>query len=373
MKLPSFNARAGLLRAAKLLGCISLFGLSTAICGNAFAQVAPRSATLASPPQCQPVTVPVALAEGGSKAYSVSGKLCLPASGQANTVILAVHGATYDHNYWDWPYQSIIYSYRNFMTAAGYAVFVYDRIGAGLSSHPASADATIDSDGYVAHQLVQGLRQGQLNGYAFKHVVLAGHSLGSYTSWVEAGKYHDVDAVIVTGIAHKTSAAVGTLLSQDIYPAQQDPKFKNTSWAASDPGYLTTVPGTRSTAFYYPLTTDPAVVQLDETLKQTVTQAELGGIFVTGPGTPAYYSSLINVPILLVNGDKDIIFCASDAADCSSSLALQNNERPYYPASPSMTALVMPYSGHDINLEVTAPAWYTASLAWLLGTAKIAP
>jgi pimeloyl-ACP methyl ester carboxylesterase len=357
--------RAGkrLSRTSKLLVAIASLGLSSFVCDNAFAQASAATT-------CQSVTVPVALAEGGPKAYSVSGKLCLPPSGQANSVILTVHGATYDHHYWDWPYVPQVYSYRNFMTNAGYAVFVYDRIGDGLSSHPVSTDISVNSNGYVAHELVQALRQGQINGYTFKHVVLAGHSLGSYTSWVEAGQYRDVDAVILTGIAHKMSSTIGTLLSQDIYPAQQDPAFQN---LGLDAGYLTTRPGARNAMFYYPATTDPNVAQLDEKTKQTATQTELNGVFATGQGSATYYSAFINVPIFIVDGQDDVIFCGNGAADCSTSASLQSAERPYYSASPSVTSFVVPASGHDINLEVTAPLWYSASLGWLLSTAKITP
>jgi pimeloyl-ACP methyl ester carboxylesterase len=349
--------------ASKRLLAMGLAGLPLLLCGNALAET-----SLAA--SCQQVTVPVALTDGGPKAYSVSGKLCLPASGQANSVILTVHGGTYDHRYWDWPYIPQLYSFRNFMTSMGYAVFVYDRIGDGLSSHPLSTDITLNSNGYVAHELVQALRQGRINGYTFKHVVLAGHSVGSYTSWMEAGQYHDVDAVILTGITHKVSAAASAAALQDFYPAQQDPAFQN---LGLDAGYLTTRPGTRATVFYYPATTDPTVVQLDEKSKQTMSATETNDISATGPGSAASYSALINVPILIVNGQNDFLFCSDGGTDCSSSASLQSAERPYYSASPSVTAFVVPASGHDINLEVTAPIWYGASLQWLLSTARIAP
>ena len=353
-------------RASKRLsavGSLGLLALSCLFCGNARAQ-----ASLAT--TCQQVTVPVALTDGGPRAYSVFGNLCLPASGQANSVILTVHGGTYDHRYWDWPYIPQLYSFRNFMTSAGYAVFVYDRIGDGLSSHPVSSDITLSSNGYVAHELVQALRQGRINGYAFKHVVLAGHSVGSYTSWMEAGQYRDVDAVILTGITHKISSAASAAALQDFYPAQQDPAFQN---SGLDAGYLTTRPGTRAAVFYYPATTDPTVVQLDEKSKQTMSATESTDISATGPGSAVSYSALINVPILVVNGQNDFLFCGDGGTDCSSSASLQSAERPYYSASPSVTAVVVPASGHDINLEVTAPLWYGASLQWLLSTARIAP
>jgi len=83
-------------------------------------------------------------------------------------------------------------------------VFDYDRIGNGQSSHPSSTEISVASDAFVAHQVVQALRSGRIGGTAFQRVVLIGHSLGSFTSWQEAGEYHDVDGVILTGIAIPT-------------------------------------------------------------------------------------------------------------------------------------------------------------------------
>src|SRR5690348_17382885 len=56
---------------------------------------------------CYPATVRVALAPGETDQYTVFGELCLPPvkDGRTPTVHLAVHGATYSHLYWRWPYQ----------------------------------------------------------------------------------------------------------------------------------------------------------------------------------------------------------------------------------------------------------------------------
>lgn len=352
------------------LTCSALFALCASLSTSAFAAgtnpTTPLSSLLS---QCHAVTVPVSLVDGGPKNYSVSGSLCLPITGQASTVLLTVHGATYDHRYWDWPYEPELYSFRNFMTNAGYAVFLYDRIGDGQSSHPVSTDISVDSDGSVAHQIVQDLRTGQIDGYTFSHVAIVGHSLGSYTSWVEAGKYRDVDAAILTGIGHTLNSSVGNVMQNDIYPANQDPAFQSMGF---DSGYLTTRPGTRFSVFYSAATTDPAVPKLDETIKQTVTSTEFNGIFATGPGSPNADSSLITAPVLLVNGQNDFAFCGTGSASCTTS-SLESTEKPFYGDSPSVTSFVTPSSGHDINLEVTAPMWYTFALQWLIGTAHLLP
>jgi pimeloyl-ACP methyl ester carboxylesterase len=94
-----------------------------------------------------------------------------------------------------------LYSYVNYLTAAGYAVLDIDRLGVGLSDHPTPEDVTILSGAYTIHQIVQDLRSGSLTGVKFKKVMLVGHSMGSAISMVEAGSYHDVDALILSGFA----------------------------------------------------------------------------------------------------------------------------------------------------------------------------
>jgi pimeloyl-ACP methyl ester carboxylesterase len=55
---------------------------------------------------------------------------------------------------------------------------------------------TIQSAAFVAHQLVQGLRNGSMIGIQFGKVIIVGHSLSSLVVWVEAINYGDVDGVI---------------------------------------------------------------------------------------------------------------------------------------------------------------------------------
>ena len=215
-------------------------------------------------PRCTPATLNVALTPGGPQSFTIVGELCLPAHGSATAVHLVVHGATYDHTYWNGPFQPAIYSYEKALTTAGYAVFNYDRIGDGQSSHPVSTDISIPTDAFVAHQVVQALRGGQIGGTAFQRVVLVGHSGGSIISWQEAGQFHDVDGVILTAIAHSFNGAGLQLIFADLYPAVNDPLFAN---SGLDTGYLTTTPGSRDALFYNNATADPAVVAQDEATK----------------------------------------------------------------------------------------------------------
>ena len=53
-------------------------------------------------------------------------------------------------------------------------------------------------------------------------------------------------------------------------------------------------------------------------------------------------------------------------ADCSSADALLAGERPYYgPDVPSLRAYVLPDAGHDLNMAIDAPDYFTTVQRWI--------
>lgn len=326
-----------------------------------------------SAPRCQAYTVPVALEEGQPLRYTIYGTLCNPATGPSHTVQLLLAGGTYGSIYWDFPQiDGVAYSYVQAANAAGYSTFNMDRIGTGASSHPDLSVVTVTmyTSAYVVHEIVQDLRQGLGGNAPFAHVILAGHSLGSMVAFVEAGtpSYHDVDGVIITGMLHhlnlvKLTAAVATL-----YPASLDPLFAHSGYGVS---YLTTEPGMRGTDFYYMANVDPNVLAEDEATKDTGTLGEFATFL-----DPILLSTSaqITVPVLTVIGQQDSIFCGLLVTDCSSNASLLRAEAPYYSAQAQLQALVVPGSGHDLNLHpghtssgaAVAPTWFASGIAWAL-------
>jgi pimeloyl-ACP methyl ester carboxylesterase len=312
-------------------------------------------------PHCHLTTVPVALAPGEATQYTIFGELCSPPGvnpHRVRTVHLAVHGATYSHLYNAWPYQPDTYSYADALMKAGYAVFTFDRIGIGQSSHPAGTSVTIAANAYVVHQLVQGLRGGSIGRTAFQRVVLMGHSLGSITSLAEVSAYGDVDGVVLTGFAH---AQVGFHLDDvtaAFIPANEDPRFAALNL---DSDYLTTKPGTRGSLFYYAPVTDPKVVALDEATKETATTGELGSFLSV---FPAAVSQAVHVPVLVLNGQYDQLACGPAFSICASAAALAIGEAPFWSPQACLQTAVTPGSGHDLNLEPSAPTTYATIRAW---------
>ncbi|HEV3355893.1 MAG TPA: alpha/beta fold hydrolase [Pseudonocardiaceae bacterium] len=329
------------------------FALSAAILiatAGLVCAASPASATETT--TCRNVSVPVSAA---GQSGDIAATLCVPPN--ATAVQLLIHGWTYDRNYWDLPYQPDTYSYVRAANRDGYATLDIDRLGDGQSSHPLSAFDTFYADVSTVHQTVQALRSGQL-GQQFQKVVEVGHSLGSLVTMTEAGLYKDADAIITTGIAHSLNYVnVVSKIIADDYPAAGDPKF---SASGLDVAYLTSDPGTRG-GFYNTADTDPNVIATDEQLKQTGNLVELA--------TLAAYNVLnvdrtLNIPVDEVVGAGDPFICGLLGPSCSSSAALAAFERPFYGPNATVVGYLAPNSGHDLQLEPSAPTTNAQMLAF---------
>ncbi|ATB29826.1 alpha/beta hydrolase [Melittangium boletus] len=331
------------------------------------ALLAGSAPALAAGRACGDHHIPVALAPGLPADQHVFARLCLPEGPTPPaTVQVLVHGITYGHLHWDFPDptgHTQRYSYVSAALDAGFATLALDRIGSGKSSHPLGALVTIETNAYVVHQVIQALRAGTVAGTSgspgFEKVVLVGHSYGSMTSWYAASDYQDVDGVILSGVSHtfQTAAPLSVLLP--LWPAALDPAFLG---QGHDLTYLTTRPGTRYTTFYAPSPVDPAVLALDERTKGTLTLAEFAP-FALVLARPLD----IRVPVLLVNGTQDALFCGPTLTGtvCDSAQALLAAEAPRLgPNAPCTEAWVLPGAGHMLNTIPDAPRWFAVAQEW---------
>lgn len=325
----------------------------------------PAAASAAGLVSCHVYTgIPVALAAGEPASYTIDGELCAtPAElTSGETVQLLIHGATYNHTYWDFgTIDGVRYSYARDLAATGFPTFAIDEIGAGQSSHPLSTDITIQVAAYVAHEAVQDLLSGAINGTKFGKVIEVGHSFGSITAWVEASTYQDVAGVVITGGAHDFTAFSDSV-EADLYPAIDDPLFAD---SGLDPGYVTTVPGTRGEIFYNPADSDPNVIARDEATKDVFSATEFTtGLAILGTDD----SEEIDVPVLVILGGDDKLFCGALADggtfSCSSGQEVATEEAPYYSPAAQLRACVVPGSGHDINLALNHVLEEADALAW---------
>ena len=309
--------------------------------------------------RCRDVTVPVALAAGGPTQYQIWGQYCAPVGRPVATVQVLLAGLNYGHVYWDFPFDADRYSYVRWANRAGFATFNLDRIGIGHSSHPASANVTLESNAYTIHQVVAALRDGAVRGPAARSVVLVGHSYGSEIAKLEASLYRDVDALVLTGNAHHISPSAEAFAAQLGQPVSEVPRLA-AEVPPGDSGYVTVQDAQRPALMYNVADADARVVALDIATKETNT---MGEIFTIGDAAAPSVTAELRIPVLIVDGSRDRLSCAPDATDCSSAATIEAAEQPFYPHT-HVDAIVLARAGHAINLHRNADTAYRGILAW---------
>lgn len=312
---------------------------------------------------CQVLRLPVALSPGGPADQTVVAHYCTPqewANGP-HAIDILTHGASYNSMYWDWPQDPSLYSYVNKTLQAGRATLAYDRVGSGQSSHPLSVAITYDGEAYVLHQLIQWAR----NSANYSQVTTVGHSYGSMISINEARTYHDTDRLVLTGLLHSiTTPGLASVMGK-AYPAALDPEFFGQTL---DLGYITTEPGTRAADFYDTATADPSVIAYDEAHKDMVTSTGLGAaIAAVAVPAPLNISQGVTAPVLIAIGQEDAIFCNADpiTPDCHSDASVRSFEAMYFTAAPSVSAVTIPDTAHDLTLHPSADQSFAAINAWI--------
>jgi pimeloyl-ACP methyl ester carboxylesterase len=317
----------------------------------------PQSAHAAS---CEQVKVPVALLPGQPKNKVISGTHCTPSSPSiVRSVDVLVPGGTYDSLYWDFPFNDGQYSYVKRTLAANRATFSMDRIGSGDSSKPLSAAVTFQSEAYTMHQVIQWLKASR----NYADVTSIGHSVGSVVAIHEAAVYNDVDRLVVTGFLHSPSFKVITTLGTGFQPAALDPQFAG---MGLDPGYVTTIPGQREKAFYSS-SADRAVIAYDDSHKAIISATSLAGVVAHGLAPALLNNSQnVTVPVLTIAGDQDIL-CGPPliGVDCSSSETMKAYEKNFYSRAASLTASVVPDTGHNLPLHPSADTSFNTINQWV--------
>lgn len=304
---------------------------------------------------CQDLYFPVSVL---LTSQTMHGRLCAPTG--ADTVLVLIPGGTYNNSYWDIGYTPAIRSFRLAMNNAGYATLALDRLGTGRSSKPLSALLSATAQAAAVHQVIQAVRAATVTP-RFAKVIVGGHSIGSEMAVIEAGTYHDVDGVLTTGMTHKMVLTnVATVLANMI-PSDLDPRLGG---EGLDPGYLTTVTGTRYQDFHTPGPYDAGAIAYDESTKDVFSTTE-------APDTTVYttlidpLSAQITVPVMDVVGD-DPNYCGPPlGSDCSTPAALIASESPFYPLAAGVNAYVLHGYGHAINYAPDAPDYFNQVIAWL--------
>jgi pimeloyl-ACP methyl ester carboxylesterase len=315
---------------------------------------------------CSWQTVSVTVSATDPTPYNVVGRLCTTQDSARGrrTVELFVSGITYDHNYFNVYQQPNSYSYVYAATSRGYSTFNIDRLGVGLSDHPPSSKLTVQAHAYVVAQIVQKLHAGAIGGTAFVNVVGVGHSFGAAILQYLAGTATDTtarpDYLVLASFLMSTYTPGVTSLGTSLYTATSDPAFSSSSL---DSGYLTTLPSTRASLFYRTGGVDPAMVTVDESIKQTGTTAERASI---GAARDTAVTLAITVPVLITVGRYDSLYCnEASGLTCASNDAVRIREAPNFGPRACLSAYMVADAGHATGFHIKARDSYNFAHSWV--------
>jgi pimeloyl-ACP methyl ester carboxylesterase len=304
----------------------------------------------------QPLPIAGPSPDGASwPTWHTAAWLTLPIAPRRDELQILLHGAAYDHRYWDWRVEPARYSYALWAAEHGVATLAVDRIGNGTSTRPPGVENTVAAQAEVVHQLVIAARRGLPGAPSFRRVVLVGHSLGSVIGGYEAATYGDADAVVLTGYLPTASRAPRNhkLVDAGFVPALE--RFPHLRGLVDD-DYLAPVAGGRARVMYHLDQADPAIVAVDEQLTGTATRGELGD---AGAASAVIRSSA--TPTLVVVGQHDRFIGARRSGDDGYALA----SKCAVDAPAHFDFEVVAATGHCVNQHRTAHECYETIDRWL--------
>ncbi|WP_410585748.1 alpha/beta hydrolase [Amycolatopsis sp. lyj-108] len=299
---------------------------------------------------CQDLFFDVSVS-GQALPWRIAGRYC-PGSGDVLQLLLS--GVTYDSRYWDAPGEN---SYVRYAATRGVSTLAIDRPGTGVSGKPSAAELTGARQVEILHELINRARSGEL-GRKFAKVQTVGHSFGAAIAAKEAGRFGDVDGVILTSFVR----GFGPKL--DDFAASLVPADTNAGLTGRYPdGYLTTRPGARAALFEASGDTAPLLSEFDERTKSTTTPAEQRDL---GMAWAPEVTQAIKVPVFLAVGQADALFCGQ-YVDCTDAGSVARSEGKFF-AEGVLRTFVLLGAGHSMNLQNNAPSWFKAAVDWVFSS-----
>jgi pimeloyl-ACP methyl ester carboxylesterase len=216
----------------------------------------------------------VLLSSGPAK---VVGYLYYHGSYQNRPLQVLVHGATYNHAYWDFEtVKGEDYSYARYMAARHYAVLAIDLPGAGDSDKPFGPTLGLADTSAAVHQVVEAMRSGNNPaGHAFGPIVLVGHSAGSIASTAaQAGPEPVADALVITASRHLVGPVLELQVERGIVLLLQ-----TLAGIFGTVEYFSLPPEYRTLLFYLPGAAEAAVIEADNLSADQWTNGQLGTTF----------------------------------------------------------------------------------------------
>jgi pimeloyl-ACP methyl ester carboxylesterase len=303
--------------------------------------------------------LPIEVSEFGT--VEIAAWLSVPEGAAGDILQVLVHGATYTHLYWDFPYLPETYSYVRWAERRSLATLAIDQLGAGESSRPPGEQVTNQKLAEALHRVVQAARGTGIAGQRFNRIVLIGHSAGSLAAGLESYIYQDADAVVLTGLLGPNVIGLANnepRIDEVYVPASADAVLRGRPGMA-DPGYQTIPPQFRVPMFYRVPPADPALIVVDETLKDT----QANGQWATY-GDAAEACGKLQCPALVIVGEHDVCQFSATGDDVTVTL-----ERAKTSATANYTfAPVIKDMGHNLNQHPGAHDVYRTIADWIATT-----
>lgn len=292
--------------------------------------------------------------------YTIRGHLVGPRavlrSSGAKLVTLYLHG--FDAGEWFWSFDLVAgYDYAQAMAKAGHVSVVVDRLGYVSSDRPGGAATCLGAQADAANQIVGQLRGGSYSSdgvtpIAFSRVVLAGHSIGGSIAEITAYSFANVDALAVLGYADG-----GTSQGTQISLARALTVCAAGGQPASDGGpsgyayFVQTDEESKAALFH---DAEPAVADAATRIRTRNPCGDLAST-VTALALNRARIVEIDVPVLLVYGDRDEVFPPEAGG--------QHKDR--FTGTNDVTLVSLKDTGHFFTLERTAGALVVSTSAWL--------
>jgi pimeloyl-ACP methyl ester carboxylesterase len=323
----------------------------TIAAGLMLGAIAPRSVSaqnFGSSIKVERLVFPVSLSTGPA---NVVAYLYYHGSYENRPLQVLVHGATYNHAYWDFPaVNGEGYSYARYMAARKHVVLAVDLPGAGESDKPSGPALGLADTGSAVHQVVEAMRSGANPvAHRFSPIVLVGHSAGSIAATYAQANWHPADALVITASRHLVGDVLNLPVTQFILPLliQLVTAFQGVP-------YFSLPSDNRTALFYYPPAADPDVIALDNATADQWTNGQLLTTFFAFLNPLIDQVGQVTGPVLIQLGTDDVLFPA----------ALPEVERALWistaPEIQTLTGI-----GHDFNLHLNHADGWRGIDAWI--------
>ena len=291
------------------------------------------------------------------------GYLYYHGSYQNRPLQVLLHGATYNHKYWDFPsINGRDYSYARYMAVRKYAVLALDLPGAGESVGSRNAQTgapvgpngfalTLDESAGAVSQVLAAMKStANPTGHAFSPVVLVGHSAGSINGTVVQGAFgHPADALVVTASRHLTGQILGVPAVQDLIQ-----QLIALVQALAPLEYFQLPAAIRAGLFYHAAGADPAVIAVDNLTMDWWSNGQLLSTFF------AFLDPRIDQP-WRVNGK--VLIQVSQNDNLFPGVFMEDEAALWTGTTPAIQVLAG--IGHDFNLHLDREESWRRIHEWL--------